>query len=153
MNNFEAIKNFQAPAFKRITGISIDQFNGLLDKIKAEIEKEAFENPIHRRGLKSKISLADKLLITLYYLRSYHTFFEIATQFGLSESYVYKIFRKISAYLIKINHVGGKKDLQNPQLWAIAVDVTEQEIERPKKNQRAYYSGKKNGIPLKHNLL
>ena len=38
------------------------------------------------------------------------------------------------------------KDLLNPDVEVIAIDVTEQPIERPTKNQKDYYSGKKKDI-------
>lgn len=37
----------------------------------------------------------------------------------------------------------------NKNLEVILIDVTEQPIERPKKKQKAYFSGKKNFIQLK----
>jgi hypothetical protein len=42
----------------------------------------------------------------------------------------------------------GKKKLgrKSPSIRYVVIDVTESPINRPEKNQKEYYSGKKNGI-------
>ena len=52
----------------------------------------------------------------------------------------------ISKRLLKALDVPHEKDLTMENLKLIA-DVTEQEIERPVKKQKSYYSGKKRNIP------
>ena len=49
----------------------------------------------------------------------------------------------------------GKKQLyQNAYIWEVlVVDVTESPIERPKKKQRTYYSGKKKRHTLKAQVV
>jgi hypothetical protein len=46
----------------------------------------------------------------------------------------------------------GKKKLKrkSESIQYVVVDVTESPINRPKKDQKEYYSGKKNGTRLKH---
>ncbi|MFI3219820.1 MAG: hypothetical protein QX189_11975 [Methylococcales bacterium] len=63
--------------------------------------------------------------------------------FGLSESYYGKIYQKIFHYLLRILSVSGRKALLDGDLKAIAIDVTEQPIERPVIVQQDYFSGKK----------
>ena len=45
--------------------------------------------------------------------------------------------------MVKIFNVDGAKSLTSETLETVLIDVTEQEIERPKKGQKEYYSGKK----------
>ena len=49
--------------------------------------------------------------------------------------------------MVKIFNVDGAKSLTSETLETVLIDVTEQEIERPKKGQKEYYSGKKKSIP------
>ena len=97
-----------------------------------------------RRGRKdSKLALEDRLLLTLYYLRHSPTLINLAAIFGISESYCHKVYARTARLLAKVEKRPNRKALlENPAAtWVI--DVSEQPIERPVKNQIAYSSGKK----------
>ena len=100
------------------------------------------------RGLKSSLTIADQLLLTLIYLRQYHTFLQLGEMFSISESYAQKRYTFISKRLLKTLDLPNDKDLTTENLKLLA-DVTEQEIERPQSNQKSYYSGKKSDTPSK----
>lgn len=68
--------------------------------------------------------------------------------FSISESYAQKRYTFISARLMKALDLPNDKALTSENLKLVA-DVTEQEIERPVKEQKSYYSGKKSDIPSK----
>ena len=85
-----------------------------------------------------------KLLLTLRYLRHYPTFSNLGAMFGISESYANKIFHKTIDYLLKFIHPKKSGELSLDDVCTVVIDVAEQEIERPVKKQRSYYSGKKN---------
>jgi len=56
--------------FKRMTGISTEDFQNLCDKTETYIEEEKKRNPLKQRGVKkSKLSLVDCVLLTIYYLK------------------------------------------------------------------------------------
>lgn len=65
--------------------------------------------------------------------------------FSISESYAFKRYSFISKRLIKALDLPDDKALTADNLKLVA-DVTEQQIERPLKKQKSYYSGKKNDI-------
>ena len=148
MTRFKAIKNYSSEKFLRDVGVSKEQFSEILTKLERYIESEKERNPLKRRGCKSSknISLADKLLLTLYYMRHYITFAKLAQQFDISEGYSNKIYHYILDILTKILDMPNPKNLLNPAIEVVAIDVTEQAIERPKKRQKEYYSGKKKDI-------
>ena len=77
------------------------------------------------------------------YLRNYRTFLELGEEFEISEGYANKLFHKISKQLVKILKLPSKTELSKEGLKAIVIDVSEQQIERPVKKQKEYYSGKK----------
>ena len=130
--------------FKRQTGLSVGNFNHLLQEIRRYMAELKKSEPLRNRGLKSALCLEDQLLLTLYYIRHYPVFLLLGQVFNISESYANKIYHKISSIIIKIAHVKGAKSLLSDEIKDIVIDVCEQQIERPKKGQKGYYSGKKN---------
>lgn len=97
---------------------------------------------MRQRGLKSSLTIADQLLLTLLYLRQYHTFLQLGELFSISESYAQKRYTFISERLLKALDLPDDKSLTAENLKLVA-DVAEQEIERPQTKQKSYYSGKK----------
>jgi hypothetical protein len=87
--------------------------------------------------------LEDRLLLTLYYLRHYPTLINLAAIFGISESYCHKVYARTARLLAKVEKLPNRKVLLEDPTATVAIDVSEQPIERPVKNQKAYYSGKK----------
>ena len=133
--------------YLRQVGISQEQFTLLLERLKQEIEKDLQNNKMKKRGVPSKVMRTElKLLLTLRYLRHYPTFINLGTMFGISESYANKIFHKTIDYLLKFIHPKKIGELSLDDVSTVVIDVAEQEIERPAKKQKSYYSGKKNDI-------
>ena len=133
--------------YLRQIGITEKQFTLLLDKLEQEIKNDLQINKMKNRGVSSKTMTTElRLLLTLNYLRHYPTFRSLGAMFGISESYANKIFHKTVDYLLKF--IGPKKinELSLDDVCTVVIDVAEQEIERPVKKQKSYYSGKKNDI-------
>lgn len=147
MKRYSKIIQQSERSFKRQTGLSIDNFNQLLQQLRLYIAQLKIENPLKNRGLKGELPLEDKLILTLYYIRHYPIFLLLGQIFNISESYANKIYHKIINMIVKIAHVKGVKSLVNTAIKDIVIDVSEQPVERPKKGQKKYYSGKKNDTP------
>ncbi|GMT48708.1 MAG: hypothetical protein IEMM0008_0247 [bacterium] len=128
-------------------GIGLNSYMMILEKVTAYIVAEREISPMKKRGRKFGLPLADRLLLTFRYLRHYPTFARLGKEFGISESYANKIYHRILDILLKVLNRKSRKDLMNSDLEMVLIDVTEQPIERPKRRQKAYYSGKKNAIP------
>jgi Helix-turn-helix of DDE superfamily endonuclease len=143
MEKYESIEKVNAEKFKRTVGLSPSQFKELLSKVEGQIALERSNNPMKKRGIRGDLSTANKLLLTLYYLRHYSTFLLLAQAFGICESYANKIYHRFVEILLKVLHVRGLKALEDNGIESILIDATEQEIERPSRGQKAYYSGKK----------
>ena len=145
MTRFNDIKDKPSKKFVRNVGISLDMFLHILEKVEKYIEIEKQKNPLKRRGRKSKKNfiLSDKLLLFFYYIRHYPTFDRLGQEFGICESYAYKIYQQMFTILLKVLDMPNPKKLLDTEIETIIIDVTEQAIERPKKKQKKYYSGKK----------
>jgi len=148
--NYTELKLKKLKVFIRITGINKVAFSIILQKLNEKIEHEKEEDPISKRGRKSGLVIENQLLLCLIYLRSYPTFLVLGGYFNISEGYANKIYHKISKHLVSILKLPSKNELSSEGLKAVVIDASEQPIERPVKNQKDYYSGKKNDIQLKH---
>lgn len=134
--------------YLRQVGISEKQFAFLLKRLEQEIEGDLQRNKMKKRGVPSKFMTTElKLLLTLRYLRHYPTFINLGATFGISESYANKIFHKTIDYMLKFIHPKKTNELSLNDVCTVVIDVAEQEIERPVKKQKSYYSGKKNVTP------
>lgn len=97
-------------------------------------------------GCPCKLRIEDQVLMALQYLREYRTQYHIGTDWGVSESTVCRTTQKIENSLIRsgVFSLPGKKELRQKgtEEKVVAIDVTESPIEKPKENQKNYYSGK-----------
>ena len=129
-------------------GISLEQFITLRDRIIAVIQAEQEAQPMKKRGKKAvTVTVEDKLLLTLTYLRHYPTFAQLGDQFGICESYAHKVYQQYLTRLVTACRLPGRKALLDEGIGAILVDVTEQPMERPTRQQGDWYSGKKTAHP------
>ncbi|HEX4948209.1 MAG TPA: transposase family protein [Blastocatellia bacterium] len=100
------------------------------------------QKPMRQRGRKGTLSVADQLLLTMLYLRQYHTFLQLGELFDISESYAQKRYTFMVKMMLQALDLPDEKALTGEHL-TLLLDVTEQEIERPVKKQRSFFSGKK----------
>ena len=145
MSVFEKYKMKRPAEFTRLVGVNYGTFEIILEKLKNEITRYRQAKLVRNRGLASSLSIEDQLLLTLTYLRQHHTFLQLGEMFSISESYAHKRYTFITRRLLKTMDIPSDRSLTADNLKIIA-DVTEQEIERPVKEQRSYYSGKKSNI-------
>ncbi|BAQ63342.1 IS5 family transposase [Geminocystis sp. NIES-3709] len=146
----ERIKKLKPEKFKRRFGVKKETYNLLVEIVKKEQNN-------HKRGRKSKLTVSEQILVTLEYLREYRTYFHISEYWNISESTVCRTVHKIEKILLKSGYfsLGGKKELikKENEIKAVLIDVTEIAIERPKKRQKIYYSGKKKEHTFKAQLV
>lgn len=148
MDVFTQYASKSSETFQRLVGVNKGTFSIILEKYRAEIEKYKGEKMFRRQGRKSSISLPNQLLICILYLRNYDTFINLGMQFGISESYAQKRFNFTKMILLRCLDLPDELSLKDTlQTNLVAVDVSEQPIERPVKHQEKYYSGKKNTTP------
>ena len=144
MKLFNQLQIASPDEFKRLTGISKEDFEILYCKVADYIQSQKAIKPLRKRGVKpSKLLLEDCIILTLYYLRHYPTFANLANVFGISESYCHKIYTRYARMIAKVDKLPNRKTLINSPPETLIIDVSEQPIERPVKHQKEYYSGKK----------
>ena len=142
---YETIEHLKETDFKRLTGVQRKTFGQMLKVV---------EKGLREFGRPTKLSRADQLLLTLMYWREYRTEFHIAQSYCVSEATVCRTIQKVENALVRSGkfRLPGKKTLQASDtiFEVILVDVSEQQIERPKKAQNGITAAKRSDIPKKH---
>lgn len=145
MGKYDGIKNFSAEKFRRLTGVKRDTFKEMV-----QILLGAEEGRYRRAGRKSRLSIEDKLLMALEYLREYRTYMHLGCSYGLSESACYRACRWVENTLIKSKKFAlpGRKALLKSDVdyEVVLVDATESPCERPKKGKNISTLARKKDI-------
>lgn len=131
--------------FRRLTGIKRTTFEKMIGILK---EKEVEKNRLGARP--NKISLEERLLMWLEYMREYTTYFHTATKHKISESTCFRNCVWIEDILIKSKEfkLPNKKEfVNNVDIEVVVVDASESPIQRPKKNKENTTRERKRGIP------
>lgn len=147
MDVFEEYKVRKSSEFQRLVGVNKGAFIVLKDKFLKELYVYKSELWTRKLGNRSSMSPENQILIYLLYVRNYETYLTLGKRFGISESYAYKRCKFTEMILLRCLNcpdIGSLKT--NLETNLVAIDVCEQEIERPLKNQEDYYSGKKSDI-------
>ncbi len=142
---FDQIKEESPEGFRRLTGIKRTTFDVMITILDvADVRLKA------QGGKPNKLSVADRLLMALEYLREYRTYFHISRSYGLSESACYRNIRWVEDTLIKDGQFSlpGRKALVKSDIEyeIVLIDATETPIERPKKNKNTIIPAKRRGI-------
>ena len=143
--NYEAAQKLHEKDFKRRTGVYKQTFKRMLQAW------NTYHLGHSNAGRPPKLCRRDQLLVALQYWREYRTYFHIAGDWEVSESTVCRIVQQVETALMNsgLFRLPGKKLLlqgfERPDV--VVIDVTETPIERPKKGQKDYYSGKKSNTP------
>ena len=134
---------------RRLTGLSVSEFEAITRKARVVWAKH-IEAPKIVSGRPWALgTLENHILALLIYFRYYipHTF--LGLMFGVDESVICRSFKRIEPILSKVCTITKTRKLKRGELEMIIVDVTEQAIQRPKKKQKKYFSGKKKRHTLK----
>ena len=141
---YEKVTNLKAEEFKRLCGVKLETFEQMVKLVRNHDSLKT------KSGRPSKLSVENQVLMTLEYLREYRTYFHIGQSWGINESTVFRIVRKVEEILIKAKEfrLPGKKQLLNLEenREMIVVDVTETPREKPKKNRKAHTVEKRKNI-------
>jgi len=144
---YETIKNLKDKDFKRLTGVKPETYRMMRDIL---AKKQA------NFGRPPSLVIEDQLLVALMYWREYRTQFHIAQSYGVSEATVSRIIRKVETVLMRSGkfRLPGRKALYDTEtvIEVIIVDVTEQPVERPKKNRNDTTAARKSDTHRKHRL-
>ena len=164
--------------FRSLTGLRVGEFDELVkDVTPLYIDAERERHTLTREGLVRlravgagpyfTLSVRDRLLLTVVWLRQYPTNEVLGFLFGVSDSTVSRLVSRIVPVLAKAGKDGmrmpdpGRKHRRTlddlleeiPEL-GVVIDTFEQPVQRPKSREEAdkWYSGKKKRHTIKSQL-
>lgn len=155
--------------FRHLTGLTVPAFDALATDVVPGVEaahRKSLDRPDRQRAIGAGgefgLGTADQVLVAVVWLRQYPTQEVLGFLFGVSDSTALRAVRRCLPVLEKAGRdtmrmpdpgAGRRKRLpallaDTPGL-AVVIDTFEQRTHRPKRRQRAYYSGKKKAHTLK----
>ena len=136
MNNLQRRGRLKDEEYQGIFGVTKATF----DKMPLILE-ETYKRQHSPGGRPVKcLSVLDRLIIVLGYYREYRRMRHIAFDYGISKSMVHKSIHWVEDVLIQSKEFSlpSRRSLvETKDVKAVLVDVTECEIERPKKNRES----------------
>lgn len=155
--------------FRHLTGLPVRLFDELAVELVPAVEqarRARLDRPDRRRAVGGgddfDLDVADQLLLTIIWLRHYPTQELLGFLFGVSDSTALRAIARCLPVLeasgrdaMRMPDPGRGRRKRLPALLAdtpglaVVIDTFEQRVQRPRRRQRAYYSGKKKGHALK----
>lgn len=128
--------------FTGLTGVKIDDFLEMASKIEPLWNKR--RDNFHKGGRSHVIAgVKNHLLVMLIYYRCYITYEFLGLLFDVDETTAMRTLKRIEEIAVKAIHIEKKRELTKEEVEYLIIDATEQPVQRPKKGQKKYYSGKK----------
>src|ERR1043165_572850 len=144
--SYEQVKDLRPADFKRYCGVEPETFRRMVELVSRRLTKGR-----RQTGRPPKLAVEDQVLLTLEYWREYRTLFHLATSWGLHESNVCRVIRRVEDILTKSRacKLPGMKVLQpsDHEIEFVVVDVAETPVERPKKSRKLITAAKRSGTP------
>ena len=134
--------------FRRLTGVDIALFSEICEKIRPLWEKRR-DNSENGGRPHSLCGLENHLLAMLLYYRCYVTYEFLSYLFDCHETTVMRSVKRIEKLAAQVIHINKNRMISSTDVEYLILDATEQPVQRPKKGQKKYYSGKKKKHTLK----
>ena len=150
MDNITRIAKLKEDEYQALFGVKKPTFEAML-----AILEEAFEQMHKQGGRPPKLSVLDKLVITLGYYREYRTMAHIGFDYDIVKGRISDAIKWVEDTLLKNGtfSLPSKRELLKPdtEIEIVIVDATEQETERPKKNRKNHIQANTNATLSRSN--
>ena len=143
MDNKTRIENLKESEYQELFGLRKPTFEKMLSILERE------HTTLHAQGGRPpRLSVLDKLVITLGYYHDYRTMINIGFDYSVSKSRICDAVKWVENTLIKDGTFAlpSKRELikVDTPITVVIVDATECETERPKKNRKNLTPANKN---------
>jgi hypothetical protein len=148
MSKYEKLEQLNDVNFKRLIGVKKETFDAMLFEYNKFREQTVKDFGVG--GAKQKLIPEDKILLMLEYFREYRTLAHIGFDYGVSEATASRVVKEVESILIKSKRFSlpSKRALYGDDidLNFVVIDVTEIEIQRPKKSKKSSIQEKRKNI-------
>jgi len=145
MDNKARVEKLRETEYQELFGIRKPTFESILGILVC-----AYKELHEKGGRPSRLSVLDKLIVTLGYYHDYRTMANIAFDYGVSKSRISDAVKWVEEALNKDGTFAlpPKRELEktDSEIVIAIVDATECETERPKKNKKNRILASKNVI-------
>ena len=152
MGHFNSKTLLRKPNFHRLTGVKSDIFLKMVKKLAPFWEQKLLKK--NRSGRPFGVGgIEDHLLVLLIIYRCHITQDFLACIFGVDKATICRSLKRIEPIAKRILGVKRIIKISEEEAEALLIDATEQTVERPKKRQKLYYSGKKKRHTIKAEII
>jgi hypothetical protein len=146
MDNVKRIENLKEEKYQVLFGIQKATFEAIL-----AILESAYKEMRKKGGKKRQLSVLDMLIITLGYYHDYRTMENIAFDYDCHKQRISEAVCWVEETLILDGTFAlpPKRTLKEGNVVIAVADVTECEVERPKKNSRSATQASRNATHSK----
>ncbi len=140
-------------SFRSLTGADAGTFQAMVRKLRP-YWRERIVNPKNRAGRPWGIGgLEEHLLVLLILYRCHVAQDFLACLYQTDQAAISRSLRRIERLAVKVLGVTRWIKVSREEAEALIIDCTEQPIQRPKRKQRCWYSGKKKGHRIKTEII
>ena len=152
MGNFNTSNLINKQQFHRLTGVKADTFLKMVRILTPFWERQLLKKKLSGRPY-GVGELDDHLLVLLIIYRCHITQDFLGLIFGVNKTCICRTLQRIEPIAKKVLGVKPSIKINKQEAEALLVDATEQTVERPKKGQELYYSGKKKRHTIKAEII
>jgi hypothetical protein len=138
--------------FRYLTGVSPEIFKQMADRLWPVWEQ--FSRRKNRSGRPYGVGdLEDHLLVMLILYRCHITQDFLALLYGVDKATICRSLRRIEPLARRVVGVKRKITVTEEEAQALLLDATEQPVQRPQRQQKVWYSGKKKHHSIKNEII
>lgn len=149
MTKFRCAALLRKRQFQRLTGVEASLFLEMVERLRTRWQRRVVE-PKNRTGRPWGIGgLEDHLLVLLILYRCAITQDFLGLLYGVDKAAISRALHRIEPIVAAVFGVKRSIRVAREEAEALIVDATEQPIQRPRRKQRGWYSGKKKRHTIK----
>ncbi|MGH7926387.1 MAG: transposase family protein [Candidatus Binatia bacterium] len=152
MSKFKASTLLHKRQFRYLTGVSPDIFMQMVRRVSPSWERHCKRK--NRSGRPYGVGdLEDHLLVMLILYRCHITQDFLALLYGVDKATVCRSLKRIEKLARRVFGVKRRINVSKEEAQSLLADATEQPVQRPRRRQKRYYSGKKKRHTIKNEIV
>jgi hypothetical protein len=153
MADFSSAWLLRKKQFQSLSGVTPDQFRRMVSTLRP-YWKQRVLGPKNRSGRPYGVGgLEDHLLILLIVYRCHITQDFLACLYRVDKATICRSLRRIETLARRVLGVSRQVKVTEEEAQALILDCTEQQVHRPARKQRCWYSGKKKRHTIKNEII